>query len=103
MTVLGRLVPMIRTVEGMRATVKGNLIDSQSVQRYLAEKFGEDLADVQAAMEALARAFSPEKLAGRAYMLYEEFRPAIPEGQRGWGAKGELDLSYIRALGKEGG
>ena len=102
-TVLGRPVPVMRTTEGIRATAKGDPVDPQSVQRYLTQKFGEDLANVQAAMEALARAFSPEKLAGRAYTLYEEFRPAIPEGQRGWGAKGELDLSHIRALGKEGG
>jgi hypothetical protein len=31
--------------------------------------------------------------------LYEKFRPDIPEGQAGWGAKGDLDLDLIRSLG----
>jgi hypothetical protein len=31
-------------------------------------------------------------------VLYERFRPEIPPGQRGWGARGELDLHVIRDL-----
>ena len=38
-----------------------------------------------------------------AHTLYEHFRPAIPEGVRGWGAKGELDLKAIEKLAKERG
>ena len=30
--------------------------------------------------------------------LYEQFRPAIPEGEAGWGAKGVLDLAKIESL-----
>jgi hypothetical protein len=30
--------------------------------------------------------------------LYERFRPQIPEGARGWGAKRELDLELIEQL-----
>jgi hypothetical protein len=33
-----------------------------------------------------------------AFSLYEEFRPAIPEGMTGWGAKGKLDIDRIRSL-----
>jgi hypothetical protein len=51
-------------------------------------------------MEALARAFTPEDLARRAYALYEAFRPSVPPGEKGWGAKGELDLGRLRALAK---
>jgi hypothetical protein len=29
---------------------------------------------------------------------YEQFRPKIPEGVSGWGAKGELDWVLIRQL-----
>jgi len=43
-------------------------------------------------MSSLAKAFKPESLAGEAFRLYEEFRPGIPEGVSGWGAKGELDV-----------
>jgi hypothetical protein len=39
-------------------------------------------------------------LESKAYGLYEKFRPAIPEGTKGWGAKGELDLEQIRSLAK---
>lgn len=37
----------------------------------------------------------------RAYHLYEQFRPEIPAGVRGWGAAGELDLGYIEALAEQ--
>jgi hypothetical protein len=49
-------------------------------------------------MEKLAKAFPPKQLEKKAYDLYEKFRPEIPEGTKGWGAKGELDLEYIRSL-----
>jgi exonuclease I len=99
-TVLGRAVPTVRTADGIRAAIKGDPIEPQSVQRYLAQKFGEDLDDAQAAMEALAKAYPPKKLAGEAFELYEEFRPSVPEGEKGWGAKGTLDLEKIRSLAK---
>jgi len=98
--VLGRQVPAVRTADGIRAAVEGKPMDPQSVRRYLEQKFGEDLDDVQAALESLARAHEPEKLAAQAYSLYEKFRPSVPEGEKGWGAKGELDLNYIRSLAK---
>jgi hypothetical protein len=82
---------------------KGEPIDPKSVQRYLAQKFGDDLGDVQAAMEALAQAYTPAKLAGQAYSLYEAFRPTVPEGEKGWGARGELDLDQVRALARRAG
>jgi hypothetical protein len=49
-------------------------------------------------MAALAAAYPPDQLAAQAYRLYERFRPTIPEGARGWGAAGPLDLDLIRAL-----
>lgn len=99
-TVLGRPVPVVETEEGVRATIKGEAIKPDSVQRYLENKFGDNLAEVQAAMQALAKAFEPNKLAARAYDLYEEFRPDIPEGKKGWGAAGDLDLDHIRSLAR---
>ena len=50
-------------------------------------------------MEHLAKALSTDDLADRAYSLYEQFRPRIPPGTKGWGVKGELDLGFIRSLG----
>jgi hypothetical protein len=71
------------------------------VQRYLEGKFGEHLAEVQTAMRALARAFTPQELAEKGFALYEQFRPQIPAGKKGWGAKGDLDLEKVRSLAKE--
>jgi hypothetical protein len=32
--------------------------------------------------------------------LYEAFRPSLPAGTRGWGAKGTLDLAAVGRLAK---
>ncbi len=56
---------------------------------------------MQSAMEKLARSLPPRQLAARAYLLYESFRPEVPEGTKGWGAKGELDLDKIRSLAEK--
>ena len=53
-----------------------------------------------AAMATLARADRPRELAAEAFSLYERFRPVAPEGVRGWGATGVLDLRQIRTLAK---
>jgi hypothetical protein len=52
-------------------------------------------------MQKLAKAYTPQELAHDAYRLYERFRPAIPAGKKGWGAKGDLDLGLIERLAKE--
>jgi hypothetical protein len=87
-TLLGRSVPAMNTAHGLRATRQDEPIDPRGVMRYLQQKFGHALPGVQAAMETLAKAYPPEQLAAKAYALYESFRPAIPEGTRGWGAAG---------------
>jgi hypothetical protein len=101
-TVLGRAVPAVQTSDGLRATINDQPIDPVRVQRYLARAFGSELAVVRAALEAPAQAYPRAQLAARAYALYEQFRPAVPEGVKGWGAKGELRLGTIRALARQG-
>jgi hypothetical protein len=96
--VLGRDVPVVKTPRGLRAAIKGEAIHAGSVEAYLEQKFKDDLDDTRKAMEKLAKAFTPKQLKSKAYNLYEKFRPEIPEGVKGWGAKGELDLDYIRSL-----
>jgi hypothetical protein len=97
---LGRGIPAVKTPQGLRAAIKGEEIDPESVEKYLKQKFGDDLDEASTAMEKLAKAFKPKQLESEAYGLYEKFRPKIPEGTKGWGAKGELDLEYIRSLAK---
>jgi hypothetical protein len=99
--VCGRAVPATNTDEGIRAVKKGRPIDPDSVRRYLENKFGDDLKAVRSAMQKLAKAYKPQELAHDAYPLYERFRPEIPAGKKGWGAKGDLDLGLIGRLGKE--
>ena len=95
---LGRGVPAVKTANGLRAAEKGKPIHAESVQTYLEQKFKDDLEETRSAMKTLAKAFTPKQLESKAYGLYEKFRPEIPEGKKGWGAKGELDLDYIRSL-----
>ena len=97
--ICGRPIPAKNTKDGVRAVVKDKPIAPATVQRYLDQKFGDDLASVRDAMASLAAGFEPEDLAEAAYSLYERFRPKIPPGKRGWGAKGTLDLGLIRSLG----
>jgi hypothetical protein len=95
---MGREIPVVRTAAGVRAINKDSPISPESTQKYLQCKFGDDLPVVRAAMEELARSLKPEVLAARAFALYAQFRPGIPEGVKGWGAKGSLDCAAIRAL-----
>jgi hypothetical protein len=98
--IVGRPIPAKHTKDGVRAVVKDQPIDPAGVERYLAQKFGEDLEKVRRAMEQLARTLTPAELADEAYSLYARFRPGIPAGEAGWGAKGRLDLDVIRSLAK---
>lgn len=95
---LGRAVPCLRTRAGIRALEREKAAKPESAERYLESKFGAALQEARAAMQALARSLPPPKLAAEAFHLYERFRPAIPAGARGWGAKGDLDLTLIRRM-----
>lgn len=99
---MGRAVPVVKTSGGLRATVKDQPVDPDGVERYLTQKFGPGLPEAREAMQALARAYPPKQLASAGFSLYEQFRPSIPEGVRGWGARGPLDLSLIRLLAEQG-
>jgi hypothetical protein len=95
---LGRALPAMNTEEGVRAVIKSKPIETEDVERYLESKFGDALPEARKAMKKLANAFEPNELAQRGFSLYEQFRPSIPEGVVGWGAKGELDLGRISKL-----
>ena len=95
---LSRAVPAVHTKEGLRALEKDKPSDPAAVERYLESKFGDALADARGAMVLLAKSRPPKALAAEAFHLYEQFRPSVPAGTRGWGAKGKLDLEAIRKL-----
>jgi hypothetical protein len=98
--ICGRPVPAKNTDDGIRAVKGAQVIEPDGVRRHLAGKFGDDLGVVRSAMTKLARAFKPKELADQAFGLYERFRPSIPEGVNGWGAKGNLDLGLIEGLAR---
>ena len=96
---LGRAVPVLQTAEGVRAVGKDQApVEPASVEKYLKSKFGEALPVVRRAMEQLAQSRAPEQLAEEAFRLYEAFRPSVPAGESGWGAKGTLSLAKIYQL-----
>ena len=98
---LGRAVPALHTHAGVRAVGKDQQpVTPGSVEKYLASKFGDALPAVRQAMESLAASREPGALAEEAFRLYEAFRPGVPTGEAGWGAKGTLSLERIRKLAK---
>jgi hypothetical protein len=97
-TLCGRPVPAKNTSNGIRAVSGDKPVDPDNAARYLGQKFGDDLDSAREAMEKLANAFPPDDLSEHALALYETFRPQIPRGKKGWGAKGTLDLELIRSL-----
>jgi hypothetical protein len=52
-------------------------------------------------MRKLAKSRPPEVLAEEAFHLYEAFRPGVPAGESGWGAKGTLSLKKIEGMAEK--
>jgi len=98
--ICGRALPAKNTDDGVRAVVKDKPIEPEKVEKYLEGKFGDGLQAVREAMADLAAALEPDALNDAAYGFYEQFRPEIPKGKRGWGAKGVLDLDFVRSPGE---
>jgi hypothetical protein len=51
-----------------------------------------------AAMEDVANSYPAQEIGKIAYSLYQKFRPKVPDGVKGWGAKGVLDIRSMQAL-----
>jgi hypothetical protein len=97
---LGRAVPVLHTDEGLRAVGKDQKpVTPESVEKYLKSKYGEALPAVRTVMQELAKSRSVDVLSEEAFSLYEQFRPGVPTGESGWGAKGTLSLGKIAMLG----
>ena len=99
---LGREIPMSRSSDGgaLLAAHEGRPQSPAAVMAYLARAFGDRLGEVRAAMEALASSLPPDELNRVGFRLYERFRPEVPDGAEGWGAKAVLDIGRIeRAAG----
>jgi hypothetical protein len=78
----------MKTDQPVRLVTKAKPIEPAVVECCLENRFGHGLTEARQAMAKLASAFEPDELAKRGFSLYERFRPQIPEGVGGWGAKG---------------
>ncbi|MFL5286627.1 MAG: hypothetical protein ACJ8AW_38050 [Rhodopila sp.] len=95
---LGKTIRLLPNEDGeLRAADGDRPADPAAVERYLAKAFGAHLPSVRAAMEALAARFEPAELNRIGFRLYEGFRPDVPPGSEGWGAKAVLDIGKILA------
>jgi hypothetical protein len=93
---LGKEIRLLPTEDGeLRAADGDKPADPAGVQRYLAKAFGEHLDEVRQAMEELADRYEPAELNRIGFRLYEKFRPDVPPGNEGWGAKALLDVGKI--------
>ncbi len=97
----GRSIPARRTPQGLRAVKGAEPIEPEAVERYLRKSFGEQYGAAREAMEELAGSLGPDELRPAAFGLYERFRPQVPKGQKGWGARGVLDLARLRSLARK--
>jgi hypothetical protein len=81
----GRPVPANNTSVGIPALSGDEVISPRSVEGYLTQRFGEAFGAVRRAVVELAKGYTPDELAYKAFPLYERFWPEIPEGVKGWG------------------
>ena len=97
--VFGMTVKAVEQDGKVLATDKGTTaIKPATVQAYLKRAFGSRLDDAKQALQSLAASLGKEDIGGQAYHLYEQFRPQVPQGQAGWGKKGQLELDRIQEL-----
>ena len=93
---LGKTIRLLPTADGeLRAADGDQPAHPAPVARYLENAFGDNLAEVRTAMEELADRYEPAELNRIGFRLYEKFRPVIPTGTPGWGAKAALEIENI--------
>ncbi len=95
---MGRLIPCIKTADGIRTLTKAKPVDPASVSRYLESKFAENLSLVREKLTALAGTYEQEELLLEAMDIYMKLRPNVPTGREGWGKQGLLDTAEIDRL-----
>jgi hypothetical protein len=65
----------------------------------LRKKYGEKYEVAKQAFEdALGGRKAGKELNDAAFKMYEEFRPTVGKGQKGWGRKAELDLDKVKEV-----
>jgi hypothetical protein len=70
-------------------------------EQYLKKKFGDDhYQRVRKTFEQALQNWKGDEddLNKQAFRFYEQFRPNVSPGQKGWGRKGELDLNKVQTV-----
>lgn len=103
---LGVRVSVTRTEAGLRGLDKdGKSVEPRMVRALLETKFESQLNPLMGEMERVARSYAPECLFeddGRlVYQLYVRFRPNVPPGRAGWGAKGNFNTARLKSAENE--
>jgi hypothetical protein len=95
---VGKEIRLVADADGvlLAAGGDGKPAPAAPVKNYIARAFGVRLPEVEKAMKELAAGLPADELNRVGFKLYEAFRPEVPEGTKGWGAKGELRLDRIR-------
>lgn len=76
---------------------KGKLAGEEGLKK----KFGEDAYErVRKGLDEALGSWeeSEEELDKQAFHFYEDFRPSVNSGQKGWGRKGELNVETIQSV-----
>ncbi|KAL0037994.1 hypothetical protein WJX79_008926 [Trebouxia sp. C0005] len=73
-------------------------LNHKQVEGYLQRAFGQQLQAARDALAELANSHKAEEIGDHCYRMYEQFRPSVASGQKGWGQKGQLDLTQICQL-----
>ncbi|TPX65396.1 hypothetical protein SpCBS45565_g05198 [Spizellomyces sp. 'palustris'] len=97
--VFGTRLTVVQKPSGPRAELDGKILDPVETEWYLRDKFGARYEDARRAFKHLAHQFPPESIGSCGYRLYEQFRPVVSSGVKGWGKAGELDLDFVMKLG----
>jgi len=105
-SLMNQTIPANQTVNGLRAIGYGKEQDPHGIWKSLTKKLGENLSFVLEKMEEAADQ-AGEDLEATAYSYYIRIRPDIPQGTKGWGAHGHLEVSKLsdyypldKAIGK---
>ena len=93
---LGHDVPVVEVKGGVRTLDHGEPASPGPARTYVERAFGAHLPAVRRAMERLAASLDPAELNRVGFRLYERFRPEVPAGAKGWGARGVLYLARIK-------
>ena len=98
---LGTEIRARSTPSGIRAVGEnGEESDPYRTWRLLNRRFGNYLGLVCREFRSAAQA-AGDSLPETAYQFYQHIRPDIPEGTKGWGAHGHLDMKKVSSFYKE--